>query len=201
MFAPEFNKDGWYNIDDIGPVNFEERLLYYSNKRKSRLLHYSNKRKRRILQYSNERKSRLLHHSNKRKSYGRVSLLNEILVNNKRLVTLKYPKISERIFNITADDEQDNDDDHALEDEFYGMDNDYQQIFDQKWPSLKKHLFNVVQDPEERNDLQSSHPDILEEMRMKAREFYSTFVQRDYPNRSEKGNPKYFDNIWSSGWC
>jgi len=164
MFAPKFNKDGWYNIDIKGSVNFGKSNVHYSNLNKS---------------------------------LGDQSLAID------GFVTLKNPKISEMIFNITAEEEQDNDDDDddALQEYLYVKDNDYQSIFDRKWPSLKKHLFNVVHDPEERNDLQTSHPDILEEMRQKAKEFYASFVQRDYPEKSEKGNPKYFDNIWASGWC
>ena len=79
--------------------------------------------------------------------------------------------------------------------------NMYQYVFDKRWPKLKKHVFNIIEDPEERRDLKEEHPEILEKLRTKAREFYGSFIPRDYPEFSKKGNPKLYDGVWSSGWC
>ena len=79
--------------------------------------------------------------------------------------------------------------------------NEYQYIFDKQWQNLQKYLFNVEEDPEEKKDLTKKLPKILEELRQKTREFYGSFTPRDYPSLSQKGNPKNFDGIWSSGWC
>ena len=82
-----------------------------------------------------------------------------------------------------------------------GKGNMYQYIFDKRWPKLKKHLFNVVEDLEERKDLEEVFPEIFEKLRAKARDFYGSFIPRDYPKFSNKGNPKFYDGVWSSGWC
>ena len=79
--------------------------------------------------------------------------------------------------------------------------NEYQYIFDKQWQNLQKYLFNVEEDPEEKKDLTKKQPKILEKLRQKTREFYGSFIPRDYPSLSQKGNPKNFDGIWSSGWC
>ena len=79
--------------------------------------------------------------------------------------------------------------------------NMYQHVFDERWPKLKKHLFNIVEDPEEKIDLKEELPEILEKLRVKAREFYGSFIPRDYPKSSKEGNPKFYDGVWSSGWC
>ena len=79
--------------------------------------------------------------------------------------------------------------------------NEYQYIFDKQWQNLQKNLFNVEEDPEEKKDLTKKLPKVLEELRQKTREFYGSFIPRDYPSLSQKGDPKNFDGIWSSGWC
>ena len=79
--------------------------------------------------------------------------------------------------------------------------NGYQYIFDKQWQNLQKNLFNVEEDPEEKKDLTKKLPKILEKLRQKTREFYGSFTPRDYPSLSQKGDPKNFDGIWSSGWC
>ena len=79
--------------------------------------------------------------------------------------------------------------------------NEYQYIFDKQWQNLQKYLFNVEEDPEEKKDLTKKLPKILEELRQKTKEFYGSFTPRDYPSLSQKGDPKNFDGIWSSGWC
>ena len=79
--------------------------------------------------------------------------------------------------------------------------NMYQYVFDKRWPKLKKHVFNIIEDPEERRDLKEEHPEILEKLRTKARELYESFIPRDYPKFSKKGNPNLYDGVWSSGWC
>ena len=79
--------------------------------------------------------------------------------------------------------------------------NEPQYIFDKQWQNLQKYLFNVEEDPEEKKDLTKKLPKILEELRQKTREFYGSFTPRDYPSLSQKGDPKNFDGIWSSGQC
>jgi len=123
-------------------------------------------------------------------------------------VSLKHPKYPEKIFGIRSEDE-----DNEFDDEYEDIEEDVtnevsdengtpiQRLFDRKWPKLKKHLFNVVDDPEERTDLQDSRPDLVDQMRLKVREYLGSFVARDYPDFDKKGSPKNFRGVWSPGWC
>ena len=76
-----------------------------------------------------------------------------------------------------------------------------QVTFEKRWPELKKHLFNVAVDPEERIDLKKVKPEMLERLRQKAYELFSTIVNEDFPDPVQNGKPKFFNNIWSPGWC
>ena len=115
----------------------------------------------------------------------------------------------EGIFNITQEEEDNEfDDKEIFGEEENEITDDHslpgtreQRIFDRKWGMLKKHLFNVEEDPEERKDLVESHPEVLEKLRRRAREYLGSFVKRDYPDPSQRGNPHHFANVWSPGWC
>ena len=178
MFAPQFNKDGWYDPDSAGVPTFPP--------------------KRKGGDYS------ATDHSALHKPFYPMFI-------SKERVALKNKEIAENIFNITVEEEQDDEvEDISAELKLLqkltrnrGDDGevDYQQIFDQRWPDLKKHLFNVVLDPEEKNDLKNSEQGILEDMRKVARHFYGSFVERDYPDKTKRGSPKNFRGVWSSGWC
>ena len=132
----------------------------------------------------------------------------KILKKMHKKVSLKHPKYAEEIFDIRSEDE-DNEFDDEYEDmleDIVNEDNDangtpIQRLFDRRWPKLKKHLFNVVEDPEERTDLQESRPDLMEELRLRVREYLGSFVARDYPDTDKRGNPRNFGGVWSPGWC
>ena len=76
-----------------------------------------------------------------------------------------------------------------------------QKIFDKSWNGLNKYLFNVEEDPEERNDLFHSEPEIVEQFRRRVREHLGSFTERDSPEKSSRGHPSNFGNVWSPGWC
>ena len=59
----------------------------------------------------------------------------------------------------------------------------------------------MMDDPEERTDLQDSRPDLVDQLRLKVREYLGSLVARDFPDFDMKGNPKNFYGIWSPGWC
>ena len=164
MFAPKFNKDGWYDIDSRGPENIDA-----------------------------------------------VDNNKYILIRQNDKIALNYTNMTQGIFGVTPDDENDDDDDGAdiersmLHDmklqQHFNQSEAFQRIFDRRWPHLKKHLFNIVDDPEERTDLQEEQPELMETMRLRARELYGSMVERDYPPFSKKSNPKNFGGVWSPGWC
>ena len=163
MFAPKFNKDGWYDIDSHGPEHF---------------------------------------HAVDSKKYILIRQNNKIVLNNTNKI--------QGLFGVTPSDENDDDDDADIErsmlhnmrtQQHLNQSEAFQRIFDRRWPHLKKHLFNIVDDPEERNDLKDEQPELLERMRLKAREFYGSMVERDYPPFSKKSNPRNFGGVWSPGWC
>ena len=66
---------------------------------------------------------------------------------------------------------------------------------------VKKHLFNVAVDPEERIDLKKVKPEILEHLRQKTHELFSTIVNEDFLDPVKNGKPNFFNNPWSPGWC
>ena len=244
MFARNFTKDNWYDIDSVTlPQPRSPRTAQKIKKlKKYQNLATANRGNRRKLKIKQETRKQKMKDKNvpsnnnvrrrnmrmnqqflkkkfnikrakesrstiKRKKNRRIKLSQEILKMKMALrltkdrVLLKDPSYAENIFGITMEDEE-------LEDEFDeevdGLmegENDYQKIFDQKWARLQKHLFNIDDDPEERVDLQESHPEILEELRIKVRELYGSFVRADFPPADHKGSPRYFKGVWSSGWC
>ena len=78
---------------------------------------------------------------------------------------------------------------------------DAQILFDKRWSMLKKYLFNLDIDPEERYDLKKNKRNVVEMLRKKARDLFATIVPADFPDPVFEGKPKYFNNIWSPGWC
>ena len=130
---------------------------------------------------------------------------------SKDMVFIRNMSHYEHLFNVTARDETDDEYTEDIDDEvslmrMMGNDydissNKYQIIFDLRWPNLKKHLFNIPADPEERVDLKDEQPQLVEDMRLIVRDMYASFVERDYPDKSKRGSPRHFNNIWSPGWC
>jgi len=184
MYANKFNKDGWYNIDAMKSVIEKKKYKKLRRMRKSRYL--------------------------KQKKMQLFKKKNKMIKKTHKKVTLIHPKFAEEIFNVKSEDE-DNEFDEEYEDmmdEIIEEDLDEstkgtprQKMFDRRWPKLKKHLFNVVEDPQERSDLFESKPEIVERLRLRARELLGSFVERDYPDPSKMGKPKNFNNVWSPGWC
>jgi len=198
MYANKFNKDGWYNID---ATKGDYRKGKYMKNKKSKLVNKKGNMRR-----SRNFKNRKYQH------YIQEHFKHTIVKTTKKKVFLKDPKHTERIFNITSKDENNEFDDETIAD--WIADDNYdeesnvdlndtptQRLFERRWPKLKKHLFNVVEDPEERNDLFDSHPEVVEKLRLRVRELLASFVERDYPDPSPKGRPKHFKNVWSPGWC
>ena len=166
MFAPEFNKDGWYNPDNKTVLKQNEKLTFKNGEV--------------VKEYVPIEDTKLM---------VRIKKISDIYVNGHDIIedNDKKERSLMKMFNKGNKD--------------IGKGNMYQYIFDKRWPKLKKHLFNVVEDPEERKDLEEVFPEIFEKLRAKARDFYGSFIPRDYPKFSNKGNPKFYDGVWSSGWC
>ena len=124
-----------------------------------------------------------------------------------KMVSLRDPSYSDRIFNISSHDaaahddgDEEDEDHHSIPiKKLKGL--SFREIFEKQWPGMRKLLFNVVDDPEERIDLQELELEVMEEMRKVVSELYDSFVKRDYPKFSKKGLPKHFNNTWSHGWC
>jgi len=57
--------------------------------------------------------------------------------------------------------------------------NKKQNFFDKQWPNLNKYLFNIDEDPEEKENLAPKMTHVLEKLRIKARNLYSSFVPRN----------------------
>ena len=57
--------------------------------------------------------------------------------------------------------------------------NKKQHFFDKQWPNLNKYLFNIDEDPEEKENLAPKMTHVLEKLRIKARNLYSSFVPRN----------------------
>ena len=56
-------------------------------------------------------------------------------------------------------------------------------------------------DPEERKDLKKNKRNLVERLRIKAHDHFAEIVPADFPDPVIEGKPKYFNNIWSPGWC
>ena len=193
MFARNFTKDNWYDIDSVSlPRSRSPREARKLNKKKSQGTagRGSRRNKKTISSTPGKRKTR------KGKKGG-------TLLFTKNTVQLRDPNDAEKIFGFSTKNRR-KEDEEEEEDVYIKKllsKNKYQEIFDKKWPSFQKHLFNIDLDPEERNDLQEKHPEILEKLRKRARELYSSFVPSDFPAEDHKGSPKHFRGVWSTGWC
>ena len=102
------------------------------------------------------------------------------------------------IFFFTSEQEVEFDDEEIYENT---KNTDAQKTFEKIWPELKKHLFNVAIDPEERINLKKVKPEMLKRLRQKAHELFSIIFNEDFPDPVQHGKPKFFNNIWSPGWC
>jgi len=98
-------------------------------------------------------------------------------------------------FNITAEDE-----DTEFEPDLYqarGFSGSLEQQFD----DADSALYNIKEDPEERNDLKQQHPDIFVELRSRVLFHLENIVPEDFPSQDFSGHPRYFDGVFSPGWC
>ena len=180
MFARNFTKDNWYDIDSVSlPISRSPRAVGKLNKQKKREARARGNRRNRKIKKGN--KDGLLRYTKHivQLEGDAAEILGFKNKTNKKKEKEKEDKYIEKLMS----------------------ENRYQEIFDKKWPTFKKHLFNIDDDPEERNDLLKTHPKILEKLRKRVRELYSSFVPSDFPADDHKGSPKHFGGVWSPGWC
>ncbi|XP_064643223.1 arylsulfatase B-like isoform X1 [Lineus longissimus] len=95
---------------------------------------------------------------------------------------------------------------HAMmaseEDEELGT-NEIDSVFtmEQDARATKYQLFNVIDDPTEHHDLSKEQPDVLKMMIGRYSELAKTEVKAMNPNNDPKANPKYYNGVWTPGWC
>ena len=194
----KFNHGGWYDIDNVqiqfsnSSYSIENSVIRLTNSSYSEQIYGISARDEDDEINGDTIETELLNNIRKKKKNRRRNRKNKKNNNsnrNKRDTEDGDPMENDELI-IDEDDLFDGDDS-----------NEYQKVFDVRWPDLKKHLYNVVEDPEEKNDLKRTHRDIMEQLRQRVREYYGSFVERDYPAEVKRGKPKHFGNVWSSGWC
>ncbi|XP_068209803.1 arylsulfatase B-like [Palaemon carinicauda] len=62
-------------------------------------------------------------------------------------------------------------------------------------------LYNVIDDPEERNDIAELYPEIVAEMLEDLEREFERLAPVDNPPADLSSDPKFFDGLWSPGWC
>ena len=64
-----------------------------------------------------------------------------------------------------------------------------------------QHIFYCTADPFERNNIAEENPTIVNELMDKLDQYKKTMIPPNVEPETEKGNPKYFNGVYSPGWC
>ena len=59
----------------------------------------------------------------------------------------------------------------------------------------------LTEDPFEYNNIAEENPEIVEELKAKLDKYQETMIPPHVAPETEKGNPKYFNGVYSPGWC
>ncbi|KAK7104126.1 arylsulfatase B-like [Littorina saxatilis] len=63
-------------------------------------------------------------------------------------------------------------------------------------------LFNVLQDPLEKTDVKDVEQDVFQRLKARMVQYRQSMVPAVFPGYTEASTPsKYFNNVWSPGWC
>uniref|UniRef100_A0A914VF44 Sulfatase N-terminal domain-containing protein n=1 Tax=Plectus sambesii TaxID=2011161 RepID=A0A914VF44_9BILA len=62
-------------------------------------------------------------------------------------------------------------------------------------------LFNIKEDPYERRDLSKRKPKIVHQLMLRLRKWALSAVPSIHKPLDDRGNPKYFNGTFASGWC
>ncbi|XP_046566689.1 arylsulfatase B-like [Haliotis rubra] len=62
-------------------------------------------------------------------------------------------------------------------------------------------LYNITADPTEHFDLSAKYPDLLDMMKKRLENWKKSRVPAQDPSPVPRANPKYYDGVWSPGWC
>jgi len=59
----------------------------------------------------------------------------------------------------------------------------------------------LLDDPNEYHNLADERPDLVQKLAERMKEYHDQMVPAKTPQPNPDGNPKYFGNAWSPGWC
>ena len=109
---------------------------------------------------------------------------------------LQYGEIREPLllinpFNITV----------AKEDGEFDFDETSRTIMEEELGELDIAMYNVIEDPEETTDLRHQFPEIFEKLKRNVLKHLRSIVPEDFPPQDLSGHPRYFNGIFSPGWC
>ncbi|WAR14631.1 ARSB-like protein [Mya arenaria] len=62
-------------------------------------------------------------------------------------------------------------------------------------------LYNLKDDPNEYHNLADDMPSLVKEMAARMKEYHRQMIPAKNPPANPAGNPKYYGNVWSPGWC
>ncbi len=62
-------------------------------------------------------------------------------------------------------------------------------------------LYNIDDDPIESNDLSRKLPHIVHKLRKKLLQHKKKLVPASNPRKVRKAHPKFWNGVWSPGWC
>ena len=62
-------------------------------------------------------------------------------------------------------------------------------------------LFNVEDDPIESNDLSRKLPHVVRDLHKRLQKYKEKLVPAFNPKKVRKAHPKFWNGVWSPGWC
>ncbi|KAL5008889.1 hypothetical protein ScPMuIL_014470 [Solemya velum] len=65
----------------------------------------------------------------------------------------------------------------------------------------KPQLFNIKDDPTEHFDLAKRMPEMVQQLQKRLAKYRESLVPARYPPRDPASNPKFYNGVWTPGWC
>ncbi|WAR04048.1 ARSI-like protein [Mya arenaria] len=62
-------------------------------------------------------------------------------------------------------------------------------------------LYNLRNDPNEYHNLADSNPSLVKDLASRMREYHRQMVPAKNPPEDPAGNPKFYGNVYTPGWC